>query len=210
MDPALAFEVAERIGRAHVLDALCRRAVLARAHELPPGVLLFLNVSPQSLDQDELAGDALVRAVRAAGLEPGSVVLEITERSAARLDRVVREAVRLRALGFKIALDDVGAGNAGLEMLRSLPVDFVKIDRAVIVASGKGGSARAVLHAVVSFAAEVGAFVIAEGIENEAMLAHVREPGHRPDVIRPAGVHGVQGYLLGRPSVSLPSLAEAA
>ncbi|CAA9525293.1 MAG: diguanylate cyclase/phosphodiesterase (GGDEF & EAL domains) with PAS/PAC sensor(s) [uncultured Thermoleophilia bacterium] len=199
-----AFEVAERIGRAHELDALCRRATLARASELPPGVLLFLNVSPQSLDHDELAGDALARAVRAAGLEPSRVVLEITERSVARLDRVVREATRLRALGFKLALDDVGAGNAGLEMLRSLPVDFVKIDRGVVSASSAGGSARAVLHAVVSFAAEVGAFVIAEGIESEEMLAHVRRPARRNGTDRRTGVQGAQGYLLGRPSVSLP------
>jgi diguanylate cyclase (GGDEF)-like protein len=197
--PAEAFALAERIGRAHELDALCRRATLARVHELPRDALLFLNVSPQSFDLEELAGDSLVRAVRTAGLEPERVVLEITERSSARLDRVVREATRLRELGFRLALDDVGAGNAGLEMLRSLPVDFVKIDRAVIAGSARGGGARAILHAVIAFANEVGAFVIAEGIETEAMLEHVRAPQKRPGLDRRTGVHGAQGYLLGRP-----------
>jgi diguanylate cyclase (GGDEF)-like protein len=197
--PAEAFALAERIGRAHELDSLCRRATLARAHELPRDALLFLNVSPQSFDLDELSGDSLLCAVRAAGLEPERVVLEITERSTARLDRVVREATRLRKLGFRLALDDVGAGNAGLEMLRSLPVDFVKIDREVVASSARGGSARAILHAVISFADEVGAFVIAEGIETEAMLEHVRAPDKRPGLERRTGVHGAQGYLLGRP-----------
>jgi diguanylate cyclase (GGDEF)-like protein len=207
--PADAFALAERVGRAHELDELARRGALARARELPPGTLLFLNVSPKSFDLDALAGDSLVRAVRAAGLEPERVVLEITERSTARVDRVVREAARLRGLGFKLALDDVGAGNAGLEMLRSLAVDFVKIDKEVVAGSTAGGGARAILHAVISFANEVGAFVIAEGIETEAMLEHVRSPERSADPER-IGVHGAQGYLLGRPETGALSGALAA
>jgi len=202
--PGDAFETAERIGRGHELDALCRRATLARAHELPADALLFLNVSPQSLGQDELTGDRLARTVRAAGLEPERVVLEITERTsaAARLDRVVDELTRLRTLGFKLALDDVGAGNAGLEMLRTLPVDFVKIDQEVIVGSSAGEAARAVLLAVISYAAEVGAYVIAEGIETDAMLEHVRHPPVRAGTQQRPGIQGAQGFLLGRPSTA--------
>ena len=71
-----------------------------------------MNVAPQSLDGQRLAGDALAAEVRAAGLEPERVVLEITERFDGRIDRIVAEATRLRALGFKLALDDVGAGNS--------------------------------------------------------------------------------------------------
>lgn len=129
----------------------------------------------------------------------------------------MREATRLRALGFKLALDDVGAGDTGLEMLRSLPVDFIKIDRAVIADSSAADSARALLQAVIAFATEMGAFVIAEGIETEAMLVHARRRPRRPMLLRPTGVRGAQGYLLGRPSSVLPgdgrlagSLAESA
>ncbi len=71
--------------------------------------------------------------MRAAGLEPERVVLEITERFEGRIDRVVAEAARLRALGFKLALDDVGAGNSGLQMMQEAGLDFVKIDRMVLV-----------------------------------------------------------------------------
>jgi diguanylate cyclase (GGDEF)-like protein len=203
LSPGDVFQIAERIGRGHELDALCRRATLARAHELPAGTLLFLNISPQSLGQDELAGDRLARTVRAAGLEPERVVLEITERAtAARLDRMISELTRLRGLGFKLALDDVGAGNAGLEMLRKLPVDYVKIDREVIVDSAAGGAARAVLLAVISFAAELGAYVIAEGIETEAMLKHIRDPARSSKSPQRTGVQGAQGFLLGRPSTA--------
>ncbi len=177
--PSEVFELAERTGLVPELDAWCRRATLARAQELPPEALLFLNVAPPSLRHQALAGDALLREVQAAGLDPRQVVLEITERSSVQLDRVVREATRLQGLGFKLALDDVGAGNAGLEMLRIMSVDFIKIDREVILNSSRGGSARGVLLAVISYAAETDAFVIAEGIETETMLDHVRHPPRR-------------------------------
>ena len=165
--PADMFAVAEKIGRAHELDAVCRAATLARADEIPEGVLLFLNLNPQSLTHGELGGDRLLRTVAAAGLDPSQVVLEITERSEARLSQVVADATRLRGLGFRIALDDVGAGNAGLEMLRELPVDFVKIDNSIIATAFEDIHAQAVLLAIIAYAGRAGAYVIAEGIESE-------------------------------------------
>ena len=174
--PGEAFEIADSIGRGHELDAVCRRATLRLAGDLPTGALLFLNVSPQSLEHDALAGDSLVLAVRGAGFEPEQVVLEITERTDARKELLIPEAARLRALGFLLALDDVGAGNAGLEMLSALPVDFIKIDRAVVSSAVEDRGARAVMLAIMAFARESGSFVIAEGIETEAMLELARDP----------------------------------
>jgi len=197
--PGEAFEIADSIGRGHELDAVCRRATLGVAGELPAGALLFLNVSPQSLEHDALAGDSLVLAVRGAGYEPERVVLEITERTDARKELLIPEAARLRALGFKLALDDVGAGNAGLEMLSALPVDFIKIDRAVVSAAVEDRGARAVMLAIMAFARESGSFVIAEGIESEAMLELARDP-HPNGETRSVGAQGAQGFLLGRPA----------
>jgi diguanylate cyclase (GGDEF)-like protein len=197
--PGEAFEIADSIGRGHELDAVCRRATLRAASELPKGALLFLNVSPQTLEHDGLAGDSLVLAARGAGYEPDRVVLEITERTDARKELLVPEAARLRRLGFKLALDDVGAGNAGLEMLSALPVDYIKIDRAVVANSVDDRGARAVMLGIMAFARESGAFVIAEGIETEAMLELARDPDPRTDA-RPIGAHGAQGFLLGRPA----------
>lgn len=197
--PAEMFAIAEKIGRAHELDAVCRSAALARAPELPDGALLFLNVNPQSLAHDSLAADQLVHAVRAVGLEPQQVVLEVTERSNARLDHVVADATRLRRLGFQLALDDVGAGNAGLEMLRELPVDFVKIDRSVIVGAVDDTHAQAVLVAILAYARRAEAFVIAEGIETIDILEFVRNAADL-QVVGESPISGGQGYLLGRPS----------
>jgi diguanylate cyclase (GGDEF)-like protein len=197
--PGEAFAVAEKVGRGPELDALCRAAALARAHELPPDALLFLNLSPQSLERDSVSGDRLVRAVQDAGLEPERVVLEITERAEARLDQVVAEATRLRELGFRIALDDVGAGNAGLEMLRRLELDFVKVDRSIIAGALHDLNVQAVLVAIVAYAHRAGAFVIAEGIETQEELAFVQN-SEDLDVMRNLMIEGGQGYLLGRPS----------
>jgi diguanylate cyclase (GGDEF)-like protein len=197
--PGEAFEIADSIGRGHELDAVCRRATLRAAGDLPEGALLFLNVSPQTLEHDGLAGDSLVLAVNGAGYEPHQVVLEITERTDARKELLLPEAARLRRLGFKLALDDVGAGNAGLEMLSALPVDFIKIDRAVVANAVDDRGARAVMLGIMAFARESGAFVIAEGIETEAMLELARDPDPEREA-RPVGAHGAQGFLLGRPA----------
>jgi PAS domain S-box-containing protein len=126
-------------------------------------------------------------------------VLEITERTDARKELLLPEAARLRRLGFKLALDDVGAGNAGLEMLSALPVDFIKIDRAVVANAVEDRGARAVMLGIMAFARESGAFVIAEGIETEAMLELARDPDPEREA-RPVGAHGAQGFLLGRPA----------
>jgi EAL domain-containing protein (putative c-di-GMP-specific phosphodiesterase class I) len=202
-----AFDIAERLGKAHDLDRICRNAVLQSARLLPPGALLFVNVSPQSLDHEEFRGTALIDAVQAVGFTPDRVVLEITERSLARLPVVIREAKRLRALGFALALDDAGSGNSGLEMLSQLAVDFVKIDREVIVRAQSDVGGRAVLAGIIAIAQEMRAQIIAEGIEDAAMLDIVRN-ATRWSTISSA----VQGYYLGKPSehfVDATALASA-
>ena len=199
--PAEAFAVAEEIGRAHDLDAVCRAAALARASELPEDVLLFLNVNPHSLIHGTVDGDRLLRAVKRAGLAPKRVVLEIPERSPARLDQVIASATRLRRLGFQLALDDAGAGNQSLEILRGLPVDFVKIDQSVITSAVDDPEAQAFLMAIIAFARRADAFVIAEGIESEQILAFVRH-AHQMKAMSEPVIDGGQGFILGRPDAA--------
>jgi len=205
INPQDAFDIAERIGKAHQLDRVCRTAILAKSAALPPKALLFLNVCPQSLDHDEFGGSTLVHAIEAAGLTPDRVVLEITERSIARIDVVVREATRLRHLGFRLALDDAGSGNAGLEMLSKLVVDYVKIDRDVIVRAQAGAGGRGVLAGIIAIAHEMRAKIIAEGIEDFGMLEVVRR-AMRNSTLDCA----VQGYYLGRPQPDFLDVVDVA
>src|SRR3954447_22169942 len=210
-NPAQAFDVAEQVGRVRELDMLCVRTALRSAAELPPEALLFVNVAPQTLDRDE--EDAwLLRAVREAGLEPGRVVIEVTERFGGRTAAVLAHLHRLRAQGFKLALDDVGTGNSGLEMLREVGAEFVKLDRSIVAGARGQSNARAVLLAMATFARQTGAYVIAEGIEDDALLQFVRTIDDAFPREAATMIQGGQGYGLGRPSATVPvagaSLAE--
>lgn len=195
--PQEAFDLAEQLGRGHELDAICIQAVLARAAELPADALLFLNLTPQTLVHDLMTGAGLLEAIILAGLSPSRVVLEITERSIVQLDEVIQKVKLLRLMGFQIALDDAGAGNAGLEMLSQLSVDFVKIDHAVVSRALTDRAAYAVLVGIIAIARESNMSVIAEGIETPEILALVQQ------LQVPYG----QGYLLGRPVETIPDRA---
>jgi diguanylate cyclase (GGDEF)-like protein len=201
--PAEAFDIAEQIGRVHQLDVLCVESALRLAPDLHPGVLLFLNLSPLTLDLDAEAEAWLAPAVERAGLTPQAVVVEVTERFGGRTDRVVKRLRRLREQGFKIAVDDVGTGNSGLEMLSKIEAEFVKLDRSIITAAATEPSARAVLMAMATFARQTGAFVIAEGIEDEDILLFLRAINEAHELASDAIIQGGQGYGLGRPSQEL-------
>jgi diguanylate cyclase (GGDEF)-like protein len=197
--PAEAFDLAEQIGRVHDLDAVCVGRALASAPALPDDALLFLNLCPHTLDLDARGSQWLLDAVLAAGLTPDRVVIEVTERFGARTEAVVVCLQRLRREGFWLALDDVGTGNAGLEMLQKVEPDFVKIDRSIVVGSTTDRSARAVLMAMATYAHQTGAYVIAEGIEDQETLDFIADIGSRDDSPQRI-VQGGQGFGLGRPA----------
>jgi diguanylate cyclase (GGDEF)-like protein len=197
--PQEAFDIADRIGHAHDLDSVCRAAVFAAAAALPPGVQLFLNIAPAALLHRDFSPERLALEASAAGIDPWRVVVEVTERSGVPAATLAAYGARLRAAGFRLALDDVGAGNAGLETLRRMPVDVIKIDRMVIANARADRASRAVLHAIVAFAAESGVEVVAEGIEEQQELALVQSVAQPAAASAPRRVHLVQGYLLGRP-----------
>jgi diguanylate cyclase (GGDEF)-like protein len=211
--PAEAFDIAEQIGRVHQLDVLCIENALRLAPELHPGVLLFLNLSPLTLDLDAETEAWLAPAVERAGLTPQAVVVEVTERFGGRTERVIKRLTHLREQGFKIAVDDVGTGNSGLEMLSRISPEFVKLDRSIITAAATEPSARAVLMAMATFARQTGAFVIAEGIEDDEILRFLRAINEEHQLASDAIIQGGQGYGLGRPSPELspqsPSILHA-
>ena len=93
--------------------------------------------------------------------------------------------------------------------MSQLPVDYVKIDRGVLVKALTDRAAYAVMVGIIAIACEMGAYVIAEGIEDTAMLALARRAGAR-DNNDQTGVQGLQGYLLGRPSAVIPTPAVVA
>jgi predicted signal transduction protein with EAL and GGDEF domain len=200
---AEAFDVAEQLGRVHQLDVLCVQSALRAVGELADGVLLFINLSPHTLDLDAAHGDWVRVAVEAAGLSPERVVIEVTERFGGSTAAVVKCMSRLREQGFKTALDNVGTGNSGLEMLRRLDADFVKLDPSIVIAAPTDPSARAVLLAMATFARQTGSFVIAEGVEDEDTLRFLRSIDVQ-DLHVDTIIQGGQGGELGLPAATMP------
>jgi EAL domain-containing protein (putative c-di-GMP-specific phosphodiesterase class I) len=162
--------------------------------------MLFVNISPYTLTHAAFSAESLAEEFKAAGFEPKRVVLEITERSTVSVAIIEFAVEKLREAGFRMALDDVGAGNAGLEMLRRVAVDYVKIDHDVLVSALQDTMARAAVMAIAAFASQAGTRVVAEGIENEPMMELVRWIASGGDDPANSMVYAVQGFLLGQPS----------
>jgi diguanylate cyclase (GGDEF)-like protein len=200
--PAEAFDIAEQLGSVHQLDVLCVQSALRAVPELGSDVRLFLNLAPLTLDLDAEGNDWLPLAIEQAGFSAEQVVIEVTERFGGRTGSVVKSLQRLRRYGFALAVDDVGTGNSGLEMLSKLNAEFVKLDGSVVAAAATEPGARAVLLAIATFARQTGAFVIAEGIEDDDTLQFLRSIDQRETIVDTI-IQGGQGFRLGRPAATL-------
>ena len=190
-NPGELFDAAEAAGRTVELDLACLEIVAAGAAQTMSGEsVLTLNLSPRTLEADDFSAGSLVALVRKAGLEPNRIVLELTEREQIEeMERLRRNVAACRGAGFRLAADDVGAGNAGLRLLSQLQFDIVKIDLSLVQNGAVHEASKSVVGALQDLARRWGASVIAEGIETPAQLRIVRE----------LEIAAGQGYLLGRP-----------
>ena len=187
--PDALFAAARSSGRLAELDDLCRRAAFTGAVEqgLLAPLTLFVNVEPEVLDTAPL--EDLLAIAEAA---PGQlrVVLEITERAlATRPADLLRTVERVRALGWAVALDDVGAETLSLAFMPLLRPDVVKLDLR-LVQERPGQAVAEIMNAVNDHAERTGALVLAEGIETKEHLVMARALGARLG----------QGWMFGRPA----------
>ncbi len=201
--PEEAFDIAQHMGRSRDLDLLCAGRALDAASKLPPDVKIFINLDPATLMHVDFSPHELLTMVTERGVDPAKVVFEITEKTTVPLTRLARQIGGIQKCGFSVALDDVGSGNSGLEMMRTMKFDYVKIDRSVILDAMDGGPGRAIIMAIVAFARESGAFMIAEGIENQAMLESIKFDAAG---LNKFWVQGVQGFMFGKPRISMTDL----
>jgi EAL domain-containing protein (putative c-di-GMP-specific phosphodiesterase class I) len=179
------------LGRLPELGRVVRETVALAAEEAPPGALLFVNVHPWDLHAEDLT-DPRAPLVRIAG----RVVLEVTERSSLAEVLGLRDRVAaLRRSGYRIAVDDLGSGHAGLACIAELEPDFVKIDRSLVRGLHLDPSRGRLVRATVGLCRELGIEAVAEGVE---------EPGER-DALAAAGCDLLQGWLFGRPGRGFPA-----
>ena len=122
--------------------------------------------------------DRILRALDGRGLSPDVLTIEITEDLLLdNVDRTRNVLDRLRAHGMRVAIDDFGSGYSSLGYLCELPIDEVKLDRQFIAPILVDSRAAAVVRAVVELAHELGMTTVAEGVENAATAAILREYG---------------------------------
>jgi diguanylate cyclase (GGDEF)-like protein/PAS domain S-box-containing protein len=161
-----------------VLETACRQAAAWQADfpaVRPLG--LSVNLSTRQLQHPGLV-DEVAGALAASGFPASSLTLEMTETAALDGANAVASSLRgLRALGVRLAIDDFGAGFAGLGYLRRCPVDAIKLDRAFVSGLDRNAADEAMVRAIIEYARAAGLTLTAEGIETEEQAVELRSLG---------------------------------
>lgn len=190
--PPAVIAAAEACGRALEVGVQVRTKACRAFAEAAPDTLLFLNIIPE-----DLMDEGLYESGSYVGALASRIVLEVTER--ADLKRV-RDALpriqRLRALGYRIAVDDLGAGYAGLSSFAALEPEFTKLDMSLVRDAHLSTTKQRVVGSIVELCKDLGSSVVAEGIET------IEEA----ETLSRLGCDFMQGYLYARPGPPFPSV----
>jgi EAL domain-containing protein (putative c-di-GMP-specific phosphodiesterase class I) len=184
------FKAAEANDALWSLERLCRRKALEDLPALAPHQLLFLNVEPDSIHDPHLGGPQFLEGLTEAGLSPRQVVLELTEHSAVRDFVAFRRTLeQFRRLGFRLAMDDVGSGYAGLQSIAEIAPDFIKADMHLVRGLHVSSIKRELIDTIRRFSDSTGITFVAEGVESREEL----------NALISVGVRCAQGFLFARP-----------
>lgn len=171
-------------------DQACRVKAIRMAAQLGMQERLSINFLPNAVYKPELCIRTTLEAARAHGFPIDRIVFEVTEGERVEdgpwFAQILREYQRF---GFLTAIDDFGAGYAGLRLLSDFRPDLIKIDMDLVRRVDTDRPRQAIVRALVRLCEELGVQVIAEGIET---------PGER-DFLRDAGIRLMQGYLFAKP-----------
>lgn len=184
--PDLLFDAAERLGRLHDMGRAVRQVLAEQAPRAPAEAMVFLNLHPA-----ELADENLYAAAAPLSAHAGRIVLELTERaSSSHPSSLGRAAARLRRLGFRIAIDDLGAGYAGLANLGQLEPDVAILDMSLVRGiEACEGKAELVREMLAVCERELGTYVVCKGVEKESERTALTE----------LGAELLQGYRFAEP-----------
>ncbi len=186
------FTTAERFNLSTRLEFLCREITIQRYANLQIKEKLFINASPLVLLQPEFKKGETLRLLDQYGVNPRSVVIELTEHKPADNYEIMRASAKhYRGMGFEIALDDLGAGYSGLRLWSELLPEFVKIDKHFIHSLHDDPVKLNFVRSIQSMAASLNCNVIAEGIETEDEFKAIEK----------LGIIYAQGYYFARPTI---------
>jgi EAL domain-containing protein (putative c-di-GMP-specific phosphodiesterase class I) len=187
--PGAVLDAAERLGGLQELGRKTR-ALSCAITKSPANAVLFVNLHSRDLMDDNLLSPSAPLSALAS-----RVVLEITERASLGQVKDLRARVaELRRMGFRIAIDDLGAGYAGLTSFATLEPDFVKLDMSLVRGIDQSYTKEAVVRSMAAVCKDLGMLVVAEGVET------VRER----DLLEALGCDFLQGYVLAKPGRPFP------
>ncbi len=190
--PDIFIATGERLDKIQLIGRTVRAAVAAAADTAPSNALLFVNVHGLELTDEELYLTTSALAQHAK-----RVVLEITERTSVDPAVGSTRVAMLRKMGYRIAVDDLGAGYAALGALASLEPEIVKLDMSLIRDLDRHTNKRRIVAAIANLCRELGSKVIAEGVETIAERTACVD----------AGIDLLQGYLFAKPSQGFVTVA---
>jgi len=202
LPPALFLAAAEQAGTIFDLDAwmmneACREAAVWKKRLADRPFQVSVNVSAESLQRAEIV-DSVASALSSSGVDPGVIVLEITESVLVRdIDHTIGTLEALKRLGVGIAIDDFGMGYSSLEHLRRFPVDVLKIDKAFVDGVARGSEEASFAAAIITLADQLHLRTIAEGVETE----------EQAETLASLGARAAQGYVFSR-AVSIEKMDE--
>jgi EAL domain-containing protein (putative c-di-GMP-specific phosphodiesterase class I) len=198
--PATLFAIAEEVDLTVELDRACFRGALRNAMTLEPVHRLFVNLLPMSFYDSAFIEIEVGNLLTAAGLTPANIVFEITERLAIENFASFKRALgTYTAMGFGVAIDDVGTRHSNLETVMSLRPHFIKISDVLVRGIARSTVKREMLRSLRHIAETIDAVMIAEGIE------HVEDV----EALRELGLRYGQGYYMARPGPPFPTLPDA-
>jgi EAL domain-containing protein (putative c-di-GMP-specific phosphodiesterase class I) len=185
------FEYVRRKGKETEVDRACIKGALAAAAGVPGAPAISINLHASTLERDPNFAQFLVETCNEHGIQVSRVVLEIVEQQKFWDERAFFGALnRLRALGVRIAIDDIGIGYSSHRLLIEVRPDLFKIDRYFINGCAENEYSRAAIESIVLLATRLGGRVIAEGIESFSDF----------ETVGRLGIDLVQGYLFARPA----------
>ncbi len=191
--PGAVLEVAEKLEQLDVLGRAMRNKAAEGMTTAPDGALLFVNLhTTDLLDPHLISEDSPLAAIA------NRVVLEITERSSIEKVKDVRDRVqRLRHMGFKIAVDDLGAGYAGLTSFALLEPEIVKLDMSLVRNVHRSETRQKLIQSMTALCKDMGMLVVGEGVETEEEKVTLRQ----------LGCDLLQGYLIAKPGPAFPDIS---
>lgn len=180
------------------LDRTCRTLHLMNAGlAVPPGESigwLFINVDANTITEDFYSPLEIRKALEPVGFQPHEIVLEILEKNIEDTQRLARFVQHYKEMGFKIALDDFGAGESNFERIHTIHPTIVKLDRSMLHHLSETTNGGNILKRVVALLREMGSMLLVEGIETEEQAMMVMD----------TDADLVQGFYFCKPVIGSP------